>query len=361
MYRIIYNEEKVNLVILGNFKRGVVLMVLQRIYDFKWLFMALVILSGNLIVYQLSFIYTLPPEQINGMVLGSLIDCAIIAPALLLLQKGKWSVKNFIAFVAMGIIFARLVIPTAFIEPFRYVMWSAIAVEAALIIVELTIIFIFIKYFPSIIRAVKLEQEQLIFSFPRITAEKMKNNFLIKILCSEILVFYYAFCSWRKKQSNGFTVYKNTMYVPFLVMIFHAALFEAVAFHWYFHDRMPILAWGHTILSIYGLLFLLADFRALSLNPVKIVDGKIYISNGLMKRTKIDLTNIVHIHTTVQDETIYHLKVMGNTDELPAFVIETNQQQIIHTIGGLQKTAKYIGVYADDPSNLRREIELAMK
>lgn len=336
-------------------------MVLQRIYNYKWLLIALVILTGNLIVYQLSFIDTLPIDQINGMVIGSLIDCAIIAPALLLLQKGKWSIKNFIAFVAMGIIFARLVIPTAFIEPFRYMMWSAIAVEVALIILELTILVIFIKYLPSIIRAVKLEREQLIFAFPRIVAEKVKDNLLIKILCSEILVFYYAFCSWKKKQPNGFTVYKNTMYIAFLIMIFHAALFEAVAFHWFFHDRVPFLAWGHTILSVYGLLFLLADFRALALNPVRIADGKLYISNGLMKRAKIDLTNIAQLHAAVQDENIFHFKVLGNTDELPAFVIEAKELQIIHGIGGYEKTAKYIGVYADDPTSLRMEIESAMK
>ena len=336
-------------------------MVLQRIYNYKWLLIALVILTGNLIVYQLSFIDTLPIEHINGMVLGSLIDCAIIAPALLLLQKGKWSIKNFIAFVAMGIIFARLVIPTAFIEPFRYIMWSAIAFEVALIILELTILFVFIKYLPSIIRAVKLEREQLIFAFPRIVAEKVKDNLLIKILCSEILVFYYAFCSWKKKQPSGFTLYKNTMYIAFLIMIFHAALFEAVAFHWFFHDRVPFLAWGHTILSIYGLLFLLADFRALALNPVQIEDGKLYISNGLMKRAKIDLTNIAQLHAAVQDENIFHFKVLGNIDEQPAFVIEVKELQIIHGIGGYEKKAKYIGVYADDPSILRMEIESAMK
>ena len=151
------------------------------------------------------------------------------------------------------------------------------------------------------------------------------------------------------------------MYIPFLIMIFHAAFFEAVAFHWFFHERMPILAWGHTLLSIYGLVFLLADFRALTLNPVTIAEGKVFISNGLMRRTKIDLNNIAHLHTAVQDETIYHLKVMGNTDELPAFVMEMKELQIIHGIGGFEKKAKYIGVYADDPSSLRMEIESAMK
>ena len=333
-------------------------MVIQRIYHYKWLLIACVILLSNLTVYQLSFVSALSDEQVRGMVIGSLIDCAVVTPALLLLQKGRWTVKNFVVFVAAGIIFARLVIPNALMEPFRYLTLSALAVEAGLVLLELFILFVFIKYLPSIIRSVKLEQEQLIFAFPRIVAEKMKDNVLIRVLCSEMLVFYYAFCSWQKKQPNGFTVYKNTMYVSFLVMIFHAAIFEAVAFHWFFHDRMPILAWGHTILSVYGLIFLLGDFRALVLNPVRIENGNLYLSNGLLRQTKVDLNNISQLHTSVQNETIYHFKVIGNTDEQPAFVIELKQLQTIRLVGGFEKKTKFIGVYADEPVLLRNEIEM---
>lgn len=335
-------------------------MVFQRVVNYKWLLIACVILLGNIVVYQLSFVSALSDEQVQGMVIGSLIDCAVVAPALLFLQTGKWAVKNFVVFVAAGILFARLVIPNGLMEPFRYITFSAIAVEAGLVLMELIILFVFIKYLPSIIRAVKLEQEQLIFSFPRIVREKVKDNVLMRVLCQEPLVFYYAFCSWKKKQPGGYTVHKNTMYIPMLFMIFHAALFEAIAFHWFFHDRIPVLAWGHTILSLYGLLFLLADFRALILNPVRIENGNLYLSNGLLKQTKIDLKNISQLHTSIQDEEIYHFKVLGNTEEKPDFVLELKELQTIQLVGGFEKRAKFIGVYLDAPALVRSEIESAI-
>ncbi|MGN7477490.1 hypothetical protein ACTHOQ_06515 [Solibacillus silvestris] len=139
-------------------------------------------------MYQFSFVYTLSDEHVNGMVIGSLIDCAIVAPALLLVQKRKWSVRNFVVFVAAGILFARLVIPSAFIEPFRYLTFSVI-----------------------------------------------------------------------------------------------------------------------------------------------------------------------------ENENMHQFKVWGNTEDQPAFVIEMKYEQTIHLIGGIEKKAKYIGIYADDPVTLRREIELAME
>lgn len=336
-------------------------MFLQRVFDYKWLLIASLILLGNITVYQFSFVHTLTDEQVQGMVTGSLIDCAIIAPALLLLHQRKWSLKNFVVFIAAGILFARIVIPTTFIEPFRYLTWSALAVEAGLVVIELTILFVFINYLPSIIREVKAEKEQLIFALPRIVTEKVKDNLLIKVLCSELLVFYYAFYSWGKKPSIGFTVYKNTMYVPFLLMIFHAALFEAVAFHWFFYDRMPFLAWAHTILSIYGLLFLLADYRALKLNPSSIKNGQLYLSNGLFKRTQIDVSDIKKLHAQVEEEKVCPFKVLGNTEEIPSFVIEMNHPQSIYLVGGFEKQSNFIGVYADDPITFRREIETAME
>lgn len=341
MGTIVYNGSIMEMYAIRE-RKGIA-MVFQRVVDYKWFLIASVILLVNMVVYQLSFVSALSEEQARGMVIGSLIDCAVVAPALLLLQKRKWAVKNFVVFVAAGILFARLVIPNGLMEPFRFITFSAIAVEVGLVFVELIILFVFIKYLPSIIRAVKLEQEQLIFAFPRIVAEKVKDNVLMRILCQEILVFYYAFCSWKKKQPDGYTVHKNTMYVPVLFMIFHAALFEAIAFHWFFHDRMPILAWGHSVLSLYGLLFLLADSRALVLNPVRIENGNLYLSNGLLKQTKIELKNISQLHTSLQDEKIYHFKVLGNTEEQPDFILELKELQTIQIVGGFEKRQSILG------------------
>ena len=57
-------------------------MLAQKLFYYKWLIAALIVLLGNSVVYQLSFTNTLTTEQLNGMVIGSLVDCAIVAPML---------------------------------------------------------------------------------------------------------------------------------------------------------------------------------------------------------------------------------------------------------------------------------------
>ncbi|WP_274310087.1 hypothetical protein [Solibacillus daqui] len=336
-------------------------MFVEKLGHNKWLITAFIILLANITAYQLSFIDTLSVEQVRGMVVGSLVDCAIVAPALVLLHTRNWSIKRAIIFAAGGIVIARIIIPTSFIEPFRYLTWSAFAVEACLIAFELMLLIIVVRYVPTIINTVKGQHEQLLFAFPRLVAEKAKGNPIIQVLASEMLVFYYACLSWRKKpDTEGYTVYKNTMYIPMLIMIFHAATFEAVAFHWFFHDRMPILAWGHTILSIYGIIFLIADARALILNPTKVDGQKLYLSNGLMKRTNFYVGHIEAIHNELDLDEVYHMKVLGNTDEKPAFVLEFTVLQTIHFVGGFEKKVKYLGVYADDAHGLRKQLESYM-
>ncbi len=333
-------------------------MVIQTISRYKWLLAAIFVLVGNAVAFQLSFIHTLTEEEVRGMVLGSLVDCAVVAPALLLLHMKKWSIKKAVIFAASGVVLARFIIPASFLEPFRYLTGTAFIIEGCLIVVELCILIAFVKYVPSIIHAVKGHQEQTVFAFPQLVAQKAKGNRIVQVLASEMLVFYYAFLSWRKRaEATGFTVYKNTMHIPLLVMVFHAALFEAVAFHWFFHDRLPVLAWAHTILSLYGIIFLIADARALILNPTKLMGHKLYISNGLMKRLSVYVGHIEAIHDTLDSKEVYQMKVFGNIDEQPAFVLEFKTPQTIHFVGGFEKQVKYVGVYADDASALRKQLE----
>lgn len=336
-------------------------MVLQQLKNYKWMLVALFILLGNVIVYQMPFIHTLTDEQIKGMVVGSLIDCAIVAPALLLYHQRKLNIKYVLIFVSAGILFARIIIPSSFMGSFKYVTWAAIGVEASFVFIELFLIFLFIRYFPSIVRKVKLSHETLLFAFPAEVDKKCNGNPIIRVLSSEMLMFYYAFLSWGKKvEKNSITLYKNTMYIPVLIMVFHAAIFEAVGFHILFHERFPILAWGHTILSVYGLIFLIADFQALRHNPVKIHRNRLYLSNGLLKRASIKMEDIQTIHEQLDNDEIYHFKALGNTDEKPAFVIEMVDEQIIQMAFGLEKKAKFIGIYVDNPLKLKADLKELM-
>ena len=87
---------------------------------------------------------------------------------------------------------------------------------------------------------------------------------------------------------------------------------------------------------------------------------KLYISNGLMKRTAIYVGHIEAIHDSLDSKEVYHMKVFGNIDETPAFVLEFKTPQTIHFVGGFEKKVTYVGVYADDAVALRKQLEQSL-
>ncbi len=332
-------------------------LILQAFQSKKWLVLALIVLMSNVLAYQLPSIISIAAKETNWLVIGSLIDCAIIVPALLLLHFKKWSIKNVIAFMAAGIIFARFIIPSALIEPFAVITWSGILLEVAMIIFEVSLLLVFVRYLPAIIKSVKASSVPVLFSFPEAVQQKVQHNTIVQILCSEMLMVYYALFNWRKKApQRGFTVYKNSMYVPAIIMIFHACIFEVVAFHWLFYDKWPIVAWIHTLLSAYGLIFLLADFQAMRLHPAVIRQGKLYLSTGLMRRTVIDLEQVKAIHHEEIEEA-FKFDVLGSIEEKPSFTIEMKEPQTIYMLMGLEKQARYISIFADEPHALLTAIQ----
>ena len=50
----------------------------------------------------------------------------------------------------------------------------------------------------------------------------MPKNPIIKVLCSELFMFYYVFFTWKKKAPEGITLHKNSSYIAFMIMIIHA-------------------------------------------------------------------------------------------------------------------------------------------
>lgn len=110
-------------------------------------------------------------------------------------------------------------------------------------------------------------------------------------------MFYYAFCSWKRKQKDGITIYKNSSLIAFQIMLSHAVIIETIGVHWIFHiiGISPIISVILLILNVYGILFLLGDIQALRLNPLYIDENSIYLSQGLLKRAQIFFENIEEI------------------------------------------------------------------
>ncbi|PAV30922.1 beta-carotene 15,15'-monooxygenase [Virgibacillus profundi] len=331
-----------------------------------WLALLLLVLGSNIALYHTTFGVNILPENTNGVVIGSMFDLVLVSPILLIAWLRKWNWKLFIVTMASGLILVRFFIPMEFLAPFEAVTWIGFAIEGFLISLEILLIATLFKYLPGIIHSVKKNPLPVIFSFTDAVHEKVNDVPIIRVICSEILMFYYAFASWRKKptvNNHNFTLHQKSSLVALQLMLVHAIIFETIGIHWWLHDKSLILSAVLLILNIYSVILLVADIQAVRLNPLRVTGKRMYISLGLMKRMKISWSDIEEV---IEEPKILQKKPPKDTIEFIARDFEQVQPDVIlklkypveaTLIMGIKKKYNQVAIRVDDPEKFKSVVK----
>ncbi|MFE3897042.1 MULTISPECIES: beta-carotene 15,15'-monooxygenase [unclassified Priestia] len=338
----------------------------KKTVSFVALFLLLLVISSNYVLYHSSFGLQSLPGDFNGVVVGSILDLSLVAPILFLAWQRKFSLKYFIVLMATGLVAARFIIPSEYFTSFQSVMWLGVGIEGLLILFELSLLFMLVKNVPPILRRIRSSSLPLLFSFSRAVNEKFPKQTFIHILCSEMLMFYYAFGTWKKKPStegNTFTLYKRSSFITFQIMIIHAIVIETLGLHWLLHNTSIILSVVLLILNIYSIVFFIGDIQALRLNPLRVDDEHLYISFGLAKRMEIPFRDIAQI---VEDAHILEQKVPNTTIEFIARDFEAVHPDLLLILKspieatlfmGIKKKYQQVAIRVDDPNALKKIVK----
>lgn len=128
-------------------------------------------------------------------------------------------------------------------------------------------------------------------------ANSIGDSLGVKIVASELAVLKYGLFSWRKEQpalanSRQFTTHKDFGYIAIWSILLVAVMVETFAFH------LLLLKWSHTAamivtgLTLYGVIFLVADLSAVIKRKVEINQTTLLLRTGLRWRAIVDRTNI---------------------------------------------------------------------
>lgn len=330
------------------------------------LFLLLLVISSNYVLYHSSFGIQSLSADLNGVVVGSILDLSLVAPLLFLAWQRKFSVKYFIVLMATGLIAARFIIPSEYLASFQSVMWLGVGIEGVLIFFELSLLFMLAKNVPPILKRVKSSSLPLLFSFSRAINEKFPKQTFIHILCSEMLMFYYAFGTWKKQPStegDTFTLYKRSSFITFQIMIIHAIVIETLGLHWLLHNTSIILSVVLLFLNIYSIVFFIGDIQALRLNPLRVDNDRLYVSFGLAKRMEIRFQDIEEI---IEDTHTLEQKIPNTTIEFIARDFETVHPDLLLTLKspieatlfmGIKKKYKQVAIRVDDPHAFKKIVK----
>lgn len=179
-------------------------------------------------------------------------------------------------------------------------------------------------------------------------------------------MLYYAFSSWKNIAQIGITMYKKSSFIAFQIMMIHAIIVETLGVHYWLHEKAPILSIILLVLNIYSVIFFLADLQALRLNPIHFANESFYLSLGLMKRAKIDYSNV---ECMIEDPTILERKLSKDTIDFvirdfekvhPDLILKMKTPQKVTLFMGIEKEYNYVAIKTDAPIELKEHIKSNM-
>ena len=120
------------------------------------------------------------------------------------------------------------------------------------------------------------------------------------LLATEISVLYYGIFGWKSEieidKGKAFSYYKKSGYSAVVAVFVFLTIIETFSLHLLIAHWSAVVAWVLTILSIYGLIFLLADFNSARKRPIYINDYNLEIRIGFRWNVTIPFENIKHIN-----------------------------------------------------------------
>ncbi|MGN7408641.1 beta-carotene 15,15'-monooxygenase [Sporosarcina sp. SAFN-010] len=338
-------------------------MVLKKVsLRMIWPILFLLVLALNLALYRTSLGISILPVNTQPVVLGSLIDLTIVAPVLFLAWQRKISWKYLLTLMAGGLIVARFMIPSQYLTPFKTLTLMGFVVEAAFVLLEILILLSLFKYLPEIIQSVKKSTIPYLFSFSNAVDLKVRKHPIIQVICSEMLMFYYAFCLLKKEpahKENTFTLHQKSSLIPFYVMMIHAIVVETLGVHWWLYDKSLILSLLLLVVNIYSIALFLGDIQAIRFNPLQIDNDRMYVSLGLMKRMEIRWEDIDEI---IEDRSTLEKKLTKSTIDFvardfekayPDVIIRLKHPQEATLLMGMKKNYEQVAIRVDEPERFK--------
>ncbi|GAA3992691.1 hypothetical protein [Mucilaginibacter dorajii] len=238
---------------------------------------------------------------------GLLADFIVTFPALyylIIIRPSKASAKRLLFVISICSVIAYLLLPA---QQKTYIL----QIRKLSALAELLFIIYAFTKINRLRVAYKVQKALLpdpIYNLRLAMTNTLGDSLGVKIIASELAVLKYGLLSWKQEQpaltqSRSFSTHKDYGYIAIWCILFVAIMVETFAFH------LLLLKWSHmaamiaTGLTLYGVIFLVADLSAVIKRKVEINQTTLLLRTGLRWRAIVDIANISSVSKIVND---YH-------------------------------------------------------
>ena len=227
------------------------------------------------------------PDLFTGAVTFDLTLGVTFAYWLIVVRRGKASLRSILPVFVASIAAAAVTLPPGHRDLVRYARYLAAPFELGVIV--------------AITLAVRSAQRRLtaagtMLDIPERIRSVLSTSMLAPriadIIATEVSMFYYALLAWRRKPfapegALAFSYHKKSGYAALLYALAGACCVELAVVDIVVRTRAPGAANVFIVLGAFSALWLLGFARAVQLRPVLVNGQAVLVRNGL--RAQIDL------------------------------------------------------------------------
>lgn len=307
-------------------------------------------------------------DTTNAMIWGTLFDLTLIIPShyYFLIARKRTSAVTVLPVAIAGFWVAYLIVPNHNIEAFQYIKYAIYGFEGIFLFIEIAIGIYLLKKLPAFItnyRYFKRTEPFQTFLLRKVFEKTFGYSKVVNYLVLDLSAIYYGLFAWNHKKNTHFenqqtfTYHQKAGYFGVFMMFVHAMLIEIIAVHMLVAQWSIAGAWAVTILDIYALFFIIADYQAIRLSPIVCRNNQLLIQIGLRRGMELKISNIKSIQPTKtnkatrkKEKPCFYITLPEFYEEEPAFEIELHEPVTAYTPLGKKEITK---IYAniDDRQN----------
>lgn len=300
-------------------------------------------------------------ENPDRFAMAAVVDMTIFVPTLYYFtaRKVNWPRLTVVPLFYLTAIAASLIVPA------NYSNYLELEKKFLLPLIELFVVGFLILRVRAAIREHQkkgLENFDFVETLHASLAKVTGSKKVIEILAQEISTFYYGLLAWRAKLEVGpgvqsFSYFEKSGYATITGAFAALLIIETPAVHLLAKQLSNPLAWFLTVLSVYSLLFLLADFNAARKRPIYLQNDSLVIRVGLRWRAIIPLRSIQEVELT-------NIESENRSDKLSTVLfgehnvtIYLKETMTATGIYGITKKFRTITLYLDEENHFKELIE----
>ncbi len=279
------------------------------------------------------------------------LDLVILVPLvyLVLARRMGWRLLSAVPILVLMLVAANLLIPRDHQQVLHVVELMLAPLELAL----LTFLVLKVRSVRKAYRQTGAGADDFLETLEEVLGRTVDAGRPGKMIATEIAMIYYGLFAWRKKPLDrpgvtSFTYHRKCSHGTVMGVFIFLILVEAGALHWYLLPRIPTLAWIIFGLSIYSVVFLLADLNSARLRPIFIDGDDLVVRVAMRWRARIPLAWIERAETTTHDIEDKDGLVNGFLVPNQNVVLHVDRPVTAHGLYGMKKEFRRLSLAMDD-------------